>query len=186
MFGKKPEEEKPEIEEAEEKEEYIGHKRPKSEADELEEAIRGLGMFKRIEEGKTAIEGEKKPAVLGRLFKKWPAAKEDEEKFIEEKPAAGEKPKIIRKLEMEKAKAQIKEEIKQPLKEKPEKKITGSKSYIKCHKALHDAQDAIEKGSIPRAKKLYLEARNLYVNLDYREKKDIYEALMSLYNRLSK
>jgi len=124
-----------EIEEKQEEEEkpVIGgkpqeEKKSKSEVEELEEAIRGLDLFKK--------------------------------KAIEEKP--------------------IKEKIKEP-----EKKITVSgKKLEKFYKELNEAEDSINKNNISKAKKLYVDARNAYVELGNEDKKEVYNKLMELYNKL--
>ncbi len=68
----------------------------------------------------------------------------------------------------------------------PEKKTVGmSRNFKKYHKALHNAIAHIDKGNTSKAKKHYAKARDIYVGLDYHEKKDAYGELMELYNKLS-
>ncbi len=147
-----------EIKELEEEEEKLEEQKPVSEVEELEEAIRGLGLFKKIEKEK-----------IGK-------AKHEKIKLLDEK-----KPSIFGRLFK-------KEKItKAPIKEaKAEEKIFKSKKLEKCQKALEDVKELIDKNDISKAKKLYVEARELYVGLNQIEKKELYYELMEVYNKLSK
>ena len=67
------------------------------------------------------------------------------------------------------------------------KKIIGQgKSFEECYANLYNAKKAIAKHDIPKAKNLYIEARNVYIDLSYEEKKEIYKELLQLYNQLAK
>ena len=61
-----------------------------------------------------------------------------------------------------------------------------SKELEKCHKTIDSARNSSNIGKIEEAKKFYLEARSLYLGLEYHEKKEVYNELMDLYNRLIK
>jgi len=54
----------------------------------------------------------------------------------------------------------------------------------KCLKAISDAKEAIAINDIYRAKELYNAARSIYVDLETKGKREIYEKLMWLYNTL--
>lgn len=154
----------------EEVEEKPKKSKPASEAEELEEAIKSLGLFKEMEKGKFEI-SKKKPGIFERLLKK-----EEKSTPIKEEKISPEK-KFFEK-EVVKAKEKVKEE-------KPKIKLTGkSKAFGKCYKALHEAKESISKGNAAKAKKLYLEVRNLYMSMEYHEKKEVYGELMDLYNSL--
>jgi hypothetical protein len=51
---------------------------------------------------------------------------------------------------------------------------------------MDNAKAAMGKNDVSKAKKLYLDARNFYIGLEYEEKKEVYDELTKLYNRLSK
>ena len=75
--------------------------------------------------------------------------------------------------------------LKKYLQEKPQAKIVGkSKKLDKFYKILNEAKESIKTNNIAKAKKLYIEARDLYVGLEYEEKKEAYKELMELYNKL--
>lgn len=59
-----------------------------------------------------------------------------------------------------------------------------SKNLEKCYKLLDNARNEINKGNASNAKGPYLEARSLYLGLEYHEKKQIYSELMDMYGRL--
>ena len=58
--------------------------------------------------------------------------------------------------------------------------------FKKCYKLMLEANDALQKNDFGRAKKLYLKTRELYIKLEYHEKKEIYNALNALYDILKK
>jgi len=64
-------------------------------------------------------------------------------------------------------------------------KAKGSRNLEKCSKLISDAKSYADSDR-EKAKKLYLDARNNYIELDYHEKKEVYENLMDLYNRIIK
>ena len=67
------------------------------------------------------------------------------------------------------------------------KKIIGqSKSFEECYVHLHNSKEAIANHNLSKAKNMYVEARNVYIDLSYEEKKEIYKELMQLYNQLTK
>ena len=69
-------------------------------------------------------------------------------------------------------------------KEKTIKNLAGrSKNFIKCYDLLESAGKEITANK-NKAKEMYSKAREIYVELDYNEKKEIYGELMELYNRL--
>tara|TARA_B100001964_G_scaffold8176_1_gene8799 strand:- start:2500 stop:3405 length:906 start_codon:yes stop_codon:yes gene_type:complete len=133
--------------------------------------------------------------------------KEAERKNREEKE---EKAKVGKEHDLEKSLKELGEIFEQNKKKKPgiikrfirkEKKITPeakvkkeikenrqgkSRTFAKCHQLLLKADDALQKNDVSTAKKFYSKTRNLYIGLEYMEKKEIYKELMSLYNNLSK
>ena len=129
-------------------------KKALTEAEELEDSIRKLGLFKKLEKGELSIREEKKKAeIFSKLIKN-----------VTEKTTPQKK---------------IKEQ-------KTEKKIVvKSKKLDKFQKTFNAAKEAIGKNDIAKARKLYAEARNLYVDLSADETKEIYGELMELYIKLS-
>lgn len=181
LFGKREEKSEEKIEE------LIGEessKEPKSEAEELEEAIRSLDLFKKVEKGrkieerhgilksifKEKIKPEAKKRVLGKLFEK------EKKGAVREKPAFGKllEPKKIIK---EKADEIIAEKKPRPFK---------SKKLESFHKILDNAKAALAKNDMVKAKKLYLKASEEYIKLEYSEKKEVYGSLTELYKKLSR
>ena len=80
-----------------------------------------------------------------------------------------------------------KEEVKREIRLLPEEKVAGkSKKATKFYKALNEAKVAIKINDISKARKLYAKSRNLYVNLESKEKKGAYDEMMVLYNTLIK
>ena len=69
--------------------------------------------------------------------------------------------------------------------EKAEDSANGSRNLEKCTKLISDAKNYADTDR-EKAKKLYLDARNKYLELDYHEKKEVYENLMDLYNKIIK
>ena len=113
--------------------------------------------------------------------------KENQREEISKKKAPEEAPKIEERVKEGKL---PKEEKAQ---EEPKAKETEfefakpkSRKFEKCYKTLDSARDVLNRNKVDEAKKLYLEARNLYLELEYHEKKDIYDELMEFYNRLLK
>lgn len=66
----------------------------------------------------------------------------------------------------------------------PRVKVFGKLRIKKCYKTINDAIDAINSNDIKKAKKYYAKARKLYGTLDKRGKKEVYDELVGLYNRL--
>ncbi|MDP6600295.1 MAG: hypothetical protein QF798_02565, partial [Candidatus Woesearchaeota archaeon] len=61
-----------------------------------------------------------------------------------------------------------------------------SRAFLKCHKLLSIADKALQNEDIPKAKKLYLKSRSMYIKLEYLERKEIYADLTAIYNKLRK
>ena len=169
LFGKilteKPieEKEKPLVEKIKPEEQ----KKPKTEIEELEEAIRSLDLFKKIEEGEKGagheegfwVPKEKKPGIFSKLLKKG---------------------KLVKITQKEEGKEEQRE-----LKAEPEKKIiVKSKKLEQCHNILNEVKEALDKNDIPKAKKLYAEARNIYLESEYKDKKEVYDELMEMYDKI--
>ena len=49
-----------------------------------------------------------------------------------------------------------------------------------------NANEMLQRNDVVDAKKLYLKTRDLYIKLEYHEKKEIYGELTELYNKLKK
>ena len=94
-----------------------------------------------------------------------------------------EKPGILKKIISKKPLEEKHKEAKIEIAKKREGK---SRKFVKCHKLLLKADDALQKEGKKRGKNLYLKARKIYLKLDYIEKKEIYNELMQLYNKLGK
>jgi len=68
---------------------------------------------------------------------------------------------------------------------KPAEKIPNkSKNLEMCQNTLQKAKEALEKNDVSKAKKLYIDARRVYMGIDFKNKKEIYDELMELYDRL--
>ncbi len=66
-------------------------------------------------------------------------------------------------------------------------KIAGkSKKLEKFYIILGNSKESLNNNDLAKAKSLYIEARNHYVNLEYKDKKEAYDKLIELYNKLSK
>ncbi len=66
----------------------------------------------------------------------------------------------------------------------PRVTVFGKLRIKKCYKTINDAIDCLNSNDIRKAKKLYAEARKLYDTLDKRGKKEVYDELVGLYNKL--
>ncbi len=75
--------------------------------------------------------------------------------------------------------AEAKKDIKQKRKGK-------SPLFTRCHNLVLRADNVLKKGNIAGAKKLYSKSRETYIKLEYLEKKEAYDDIMKLYNRLNK
>ena len=112
------------------------------------------------------------------------AEKEEKLRLLEEK-------KMQEETEQQKVPYATEEQIKEKkpeagTKEKIIKNLAGrSKDFGKCFNLLESARKEIGANK-NRAKELYAKAREVYVGLDYHEKKEIYSELMELYNELLK
>ena len=60
-----------------------------------------------------------------------------------------------------------------------------SDNYSKYNTAIANARKAFESNDFPNARKFYGKARNLYIELDYAEKKEAYNDLLLFYSKLS-
>ena len=68
---------------------------------------------------------------------------------------------------------------------KPAEKIPNkSKNLEMRQNTLQKAKEALEKNDVSKAKKLYIDARRVYMGIDFKNKKEIYDELMELYDRL--
>lgn len=67
---------------------------------------------------------------------------------------------------------------------KPKLSKPESSNLKKCYASIGGARDSLSINKISEAKKLYMEARNLYLGLEHSEKRDVYDDLMDLYGRL--
>ena len=66
-----------------------------------------------------------------------------------------------------------------------EKKITvKSKKLERVYKSLNEVNELIEGNDLLNAKKSYAKAREIYIILEYEERKEVYKELMKIYNRL--
>ena len=162
LIGK--EEKAQELEEAKE-EKKEPKQRPKSEYEELEEAIKSLDLFKKAEKAKSELGSSKQEPLIPKESKL----------------------SILKNLFKRKRPAEITIEEESKEQPKAEEKITAkSKKLEKFYKSFNKAKEAIGKGNISKAKELYTEARDQYINLEYNEKKQVYDELMNIYNRLPK
>lgn len=86
----------------------------------------------------------------------------------------------------QKEKKRIEERLRRVEKAEIDKKIIGkSKNFDKFYTALLDAEKAIDDKDTPKAKKLYYEARDLYIGLANQEKQEVHEKLLELYKRMN-
>ena len=150
------------------------------ELEDLEKQIRELG--KSFEEEKEV----KKLSLFGKLLK----GEGKEVKVAEEQTEKKEEIKKEAKIEEKKDLSsqlldkKVKEEIERQ-RQITRKRKGKSRKFIKCHKLLLKADKALETKDNLKAKRLYFKARNAYVSLEYIEKKELYDELMQLYNKLS-
>ncbi|HJO01974.1 MAG TPA: hypothetical protein QF458_03565, partial [Candidatus Woesearchaeota archaeon] len=113
---------------------------------------------------------------------------------ISEQRKKEKKPNIIRKvfgLAYPTIRVKKEKETEQPEEAKAKiylKRILKGKSraFLKCHKLLSIADKALQNEDIPKAKKLYLKSRSMYIKLEYLERKEIYADLTAIYNKLRK
>jgi hypothetical protein len=65
------------------------------------------------------------------------------------------------------------------------RKLKGkTKKFAKCYETALSAEDAIKRGDVSGAKKAYIKSRELYIGLDYFEKKEVYKELNLLYKKI--
>jgi len=60
----------------------------------------------------------------------------------------------------------------------------SEKRLERCKRAINNAKKALDINDIYKSKQFYVEARNLYNGLKPKEKKEVYSALMWMYNKL--
>ena len=81
----------------------------------------------------------------------------------------------------------IEVEQEKPLKEDIQKMTENkSKNFVKCQELISQADNFLQNNDDYKAKELYLKSRDLYLNLEFSEKKKIYRELMQLYNKISR
>lgn len=152
---------------------------------QLDEKRKQLEEKRREAERKAQHELKKKQLQEERLRKQ-------KEKIIRQKELEAKKrEEEIRKLEREKAKKRKKEEFAERKKEelsklelKQEAKI--SSNYLTCNGIIFEANKVLEDNNLIIAKKLYNQARDMYILLERKEKTKIYPYLLALYNKLVK
>lgn len=133
--------------------------KPKGEFEELEQAIKSLDLFKKVEEVKSEVP---KKNIFEKLFEK-------------------------EESEAEVAAEELKEPSEMALKSKKQsERLVKSKKIMKCQSMLDDVKKSIASKKITKAKKIYAQARKLYVGLSQQEKKELYGELTDLYNKLIK
>ena len=110
---------------------------------------------------------------------------EFEQQIPKEHPKEEKKPGLIASILGGKEEKYSKEEekIKRSIAIKRKGK---SWKFVKCHKLLLKGEEALGKKDAANAKRLYLKARKIYISLEYHEKKDVYNELNELYEKLSK
>ena len=78
----------------------------------------------------------------------------------------------------------VKEE--KPTEERIIIEIPENKKLAKLYRLFDDVENAISSNKMDKAKKLYIEARQAYIQLDYADKKEVYGRLTELYNKIVK
>ena len=68
--------------------------------------------------------------------------------------------------------------------QKEHHKIQATHALNRIYHILHELKEALKNNDIPKTNTLYIEARNLYIELETEEKKKVYSELTSLYNKL--
>jgi len=163
---------------AEPKHEITKEEVEKEEAKEEEEKKELQNTLRKLQI--TAKQIEHKENIIEKLARE----KEERGKKIEEKkPGIFDKP--IKGVE-EKAKAREQTEKEKEHIQIKRKLANKSRLFKKCYKLMLEANDALQKDDFGKAKNLYLKTRELYIKLEYHEKKEIYNALNALYDLLKK
>ena len=121
-------------------------------------------LRRRLELEKLREEARKRKEELKRELKR--------QKELERQRAEEERQKRLLRLEQKEPPAENAEEAQKP-----------SDKFGKFSKILDDLKQSIEK-DIQKAKKIYLKARNLYIELESEEKQKVYSELNSLYNKM--
>ncbi len=180
-FGKEITKENIEQEEAkdleEEKELQSTLKRLQITTKEIEHKENIIEKLAKEKDGKRRkTKEEKKPGILYNLFKGAGAKAKEPEQIKGKKEKLEEQRK---KEGLERKKIEEKEYI------EIERKLEGkSRLFRKCHGMMLNANNALMGNDTGMAKKLYLKTREIYINLEYHEKKELYDELMDLYNKL--
>lgn len=104
-----------------------------------------------------------------KLLKKVKEIREESKKFQNEKKLQSD----LEKWEQLEAKKDVRRYI-----------IGKSRLFIKCHRFLLKASNALENNNIRTAKNHYFKTRNSYIKLEYHEKKELYKELSGIYNKL--
>ncbi|MBW2976111.1 hypothetical protein KY347_01545 [Candidatus Woesearchaeota archaeon] len=140
---------------------------------------------KQKEAERKKLEEERKKAEEKKEIKEFKG--EDLEKSLKElgdffEQRKKEKPGIIPKITGKKAKQPEVAKAKEI-----QKKLEGkSRKFVKCHKLLLKAKEALQNNNKGKAMRIYTKAREKYTKMDYMEKKEMYDELMKLYNKLGK
>jgi len=72
-------------------------------------------------------------------------------------------------------------------KEKPEeKKVKYSRLFVKCRNLMNKSSKEFDSGNTEEAKRAYAKTVNIYIKMDYEERKTIFKGLLELYNKLNK
>ena len=150
----------------------------KEEAKEEEEKKELQSTLRRLQT--TAKQIEHKENIIEKLAR--------EKKERGKKIKAEKKPGIFDKfLRGRKAKERPEDIEKQKARIEIKKRLAGkSRLFKKCYELMLEANDALQKDDFGKAKNLYLKTRELYIKLEYHEKKEIYNALNALYDILKK
>ena len=149
-----------------------------SEIFDLEKQISELGGAFEKKRGK-GISPLSSISTENNFNKKQQEIEEETEKFVEKKGLFSFFSKKPKSIEAEQEKE---EPLKQDIQEMTEKK---SKNFVKCQEMISKANSFLQNNDDYKAKDLYLKARELYLNLEFSEKKEIYRELMQLYNKIS-
>ena len=64
--------------------------------------------------------------------------------------------------------------------------IIMGKRLAKCYKLLNEARRLLNNNKLPHAKRAYLSAREIYVILEYHEKKELYHELNEIFKTIKK
>ena len=167
--------------------------KPKEEEKEKEAHGFGLGFLKRLVKGKEG-EAKKEEQAIAEEIKLEEIVPETKEKVPEKKKGKKteakaklqEKQKELKKKEVPSEAEELEKEIKS-LELISTGKVAGkSREFERCSKAIDESRKYLDARNLEKAKRHYLDARNLYIKLNYNEKKELYNGLMELYNKLAR